>query len=188
MTQNPDPKPGRWLLPLVISGMVLFTWVFVTRLPGVEPVTTESSSSSTQPTTSTATTDITIPLDPALVAYRESLASVVVSLDEYQTEMATVNAGWDGDPRTMTSGEVTGRLRTLRDNMAAWASGVGQVVPPVGLESIHAQLVDAASRASQAASDVYNGFVSAPGPEDRRNALTAFDAAVADFSAAIAGI
>ena len=32
MMRNPDPKPGRWVLPLVVLGMVLFTWVWIDRL------------------------------------------------------------------------------------------------------------------------------------------------------------
>ena len=29
MALNADPKPGRWILPLVVLGMVAFTYFFV---------------------------------------------------------------------------------------------------------------------------------------------------------------
>src|SRR3970040_1221947 len=40
MAVNPDPKPGRWILPLVILGMVAFTYFFVRSLPEASPDTT----------------------------------------------------------------------------------------------------------------------------------------------------
>ena len=33
MAFNPDPKPGRWILPLVVLGMIAFTYFFVRELP-----------------------------------------------------------------------------------------------------------------------------------------------------------
>ena len=40
MAVNPDPKPGRWILPLVILGMIGFTYFFVRELPEASPDTT----------------------------------------------------------------------------------------------------------------------------------------------------
>jgi hypothetical protein len=57
MALNPDPKPGRWILPLVVLGMVAFTYFFVRALPegAEEPSdTTVSASDTTFPGTDTS--------------------------------------------------------------------------------------------------------------------------------------
>ena len=50
MAVNPDPKPGRWILPLVILGMIAFTYFFVRSLPEASPNTTLAAGDTT-PTT-----------------------------------------------------------------------------------------------------------------------------------------
>ena len=50
MAVNPDPKPGRWILPLVILGMIAFTYFFVRSLPEASPDTTLAPGDTT-PTT-----------------------------------------------------------------------------------------------------------------------------------------
>ncbi len=194
MAVNPDPKPGRWLLPLVVLGMMLFTFVFVSRLPGSEPVATTqppSSSETTEPnggTTPDTTTGTTVEADPALAAYRDSLAPLATQMGELQTEMATVNEGWDADPKELTAAETQSRLTALRDQAVALAASVGELTPPVGLETQHAAVADAANRASAEATNALRGFTSSPGPDDRRAAAAAFDDAASDFLAAVEAI
>lgn len=194
MAINPDPKPGRWLLPLVVLGMMLFTFVFVSRLPGSEPAATTSPTSptdSTQPSGSSTpdtTTGTTLPADPALTAYREAITPLGTQMSSLQTEMATVNAGWDADPKQLTAAETQTRLTAVRDQAAALAAALGQITPPVGLETQHATLADAANRAAAEANNTLSGFTSAPGPEQRRAGAVAFDAAATDFLAALATI
>lgn len=191
MANNPDPRPGRWLLPLVVLGMMLFTFVFVTRLPGAEPVTTTTipdggATTTTLPGSTTVAT--TIPTDPALQIYRDALAALASELAAFQTEMIAVNEGWDADPKTLDAATTKARLTALRDQTAAWAAAVGQLTVPVGLETNQATIADAANRAAAAAESALTGFTSAPGPEQRREAVTAFATAVTDFSAAVASV
>lgn len=192
MADNPDPRPGRWLLPLVVLGMMLFTFVFVTELPGSESVsTTQPATASTETTEASPSTDVTEPTvnaDPALQAYKDGLTALGTQLAAYQLEMAEVNAAWDATPQQIEAADIRLRLTTLRDNVATWASAVGEIVVPVGLESTQAIAADAASRAATAADDTLDGWVSSPGPEDRRAGVAAFEVAANDFAAAVAGI
>lgn len=192
MADNSDPRPGRWLLPLVVLGMMLFTFVFVTRLPGSEATPTTSPTIETTATTdNTTSTDITATTgstDPILEAYREALGALAGQMLGFQQEMAAVNAAWDATPKQIQPAETRDRLTAVRDDVATWAAAVGQISVPVGLESSQAQIADAANRALQAANDVLDGWVSSPGPEDRRAGAAAFDAAANDFAAAVAAV
>lgn len=191
MANNPDPRPGRWLLPLVVLGMMLFTFVFVTRLPGTEPVTSTTvpdggATTTTLPGSTTVAT--TVPTDPALQTYRDALAALASELAALQAEMIAVNDGWDADPKTIDAATAKARLTALRDQTATWAAAVGQLTVPVGLETNQAAIAEAANRAAAAAESALTGFTSAPGPEQRREAVVAFATAVTDFSAAVAAV
>ncbi len=191
MALNPDPRPGRWLLPLVVLGMVLFTYVFVSRLPGIEPAatgTTLTGSTDTTTATTTGSTTTTAAADPALVAYREALVPLRDQATGFQTEMAAVNAGWDADPKEFDAAEAKSRLTALRDATAGWASQVAGLTAPVGLETQQTALTDAATRAAAEAQAALDGFTSSPGPEQRQAAAVAFDEAISAFLATIAAI
>jgi GH24 family phage-related lysozyme (muramidase) len=191
MAINPDPRPGRWLLPLVVLGMMLFTFVFVTRLPGAEPVVTTSppgdNSTTTAPLGST-TVATTVPIDPALQTYRDALTALATELAGFQTEMIAVNEGWDADPKTIDAATAKSRLTALRDQTATWAAAIGQLTVPVGMEANQAAIAEAANRAAAAAESALTGFTSAPGPEQRRQAVTDFSAASTDFTAAVSAV
>src|SRR5690606_28312697 len=66
MAVNADPKPGRWILPLVVLGMVAFTYFFVRALPsgsepGEETGTTLAASDTTVPADGEESPDDTTP-------------------------------------------------------------------------------------------------------------------------------
>ena len=82
MAVNPDPRPGRWLLPLVVLGMVLFTYVFVRTLPGADADVVDLDNGTTSSTTTTvaasdpeSTTTTTQPLDAETTAYLDALGA-----------------------------------------------------------------------------------------------------------------
>jgi GH24 family phage-related lysozyme (muramidase) len=171
--------------------MMLFTFVFVTRLPGTEPVTSTTvpdggATTTTFPGSTTVAT--TVPTDPALQTYRDALAALSSELAAFQAEMIAVNEGWDADPKTIDAATASARLTALRDQTATWAAAVGQLAVPVGLETNQAAIAEAANRAAAAAESARSGFTSAPGPEQRREAVIAFATAVTDFSAAVAAV
>ena len=69
MAINPDPKPGRWILPLVVLGMVAFTYFFVRALPsgseeGATDTTIAASDSANAPNALRASTSAPAPEAP----------------------------------------------------------------------------------------------------------------------------
>ena len=190
MAVNPDPRPGRWLLPLVILGMVIFTYVFVQALPSAEGEDTDLSADATTTTTttpddsSTTTTTAPAPLDPSVQGYLDGVEAQEVQLTGFQTEMATINGQWDAAERTVTYQDTEAALVDLAGRVRTWAEGVATVVAPLGLEGVHTVLSAAAAEAANAADAVVAGLQSSDTGEARRAALDSFDEAVRAFTAA----
>ena len=191
MAVNPDPRPGRWLLPLVILGMVVFTYVFVQALPGADADGDDLSSEATTTTTtepesdsSTTTTTEAVVLDPSVQDYLDLVASQETALTGFQTEMATINGQWDADERTVTYPDTEAALVDLAGRVRTWAQDVAAVVAPLGLEGVHTVLSAAAAEAANASDAVVAGLQSSDTGEARRAALDSFDEAVRAFTAA----
>jgi hypothetical protein len=191
MAINPDPRPGRWLLPLVILGMVVFTYVFVQALPGADAEGDDLSSETTTTTTtepetdaSTTTTTEAATLDPSVQDYLNLVASQETALTGFQTEMATINGQWDAEERTVTYPDTEAALIDLAGRVRTWAEDVAAVVAPLGLEGVHTVLSAAAAEAANAADAVVAGLQSSDTGEARRAALDSFDEAVRAFTAA----
>jgi hypothetical protein len=191
MAVNPDPRPGRWLLPLVILGMVLFTYVFVQALPGADEEGTicrrgrpPRPPPSRRPTTTTTTTTEPVVLDPSVQNFLDLVAEQEAALTGFQTEMATINGQWDADERTVTYPDTEAALTDLAARVRTWAQDVAAVVAPLGLEGVHTVLSAAAAEAANASDAVVAGLQSSDTGEARRAALDSFDEAVRAFTAA----
>src|SRR5690606_37886506 len=122
MAVNADPKPGRWILPLVVLGMVAFTYFFVRALPsGSEEAngtdTTLSASDTTlangEETPGDAPSTTAVAADPETQAYFEGLDTILATMEELQAEMSAVNSGFDADPRTVAYSDAVDRLTAL---------------------------------------------------------------------------
>ncbi len=197
MAVNPDPRPGRWLLPLVVLGMVLFTYVFVQSLPGADADSVDldadgsvTTSTGTTPTTSetdeTSSTTTTTPavLDPEVAAYLDVLAGLETQLTDFQTTMATINGQWDAEPRTITYADAEAGLIALSGQVTAWSDAVTAVTAPLSLTDGHTLVSQASELVATAAAAVLSGL-QGPDAAPRITALEQFDAAVRTFTAAV---
>src|SRR5690554_3625932 len=104
MAFNPDPKPGRWILPLVVLAMIAFTYYFVRELPAASPTSTTIGAGSTTTTGagegSTSTTAAG-PTDPAVQDYVDAVRAINDALAEQGSELTAANTGFDANPRTV---------------------------------------------------------------------------------------
>ncbi|MEN8040037.1 MAG: hypothetical protein ABFR95_00900 [Actinomycetota bacterium] len=85
-----DPKPGRWILPVVIAALIGFTYVFVNALPAADIAA--STTTTLPPTTTTlpqTTTSSTLPTD--ILAFLQEVDRFENVAGELQTEMDAVN-------------------------------------------------------------------------------------------------
>ena len=185
MAVNPDPKPGRWILPLVILAMIAFTYFFVSALPEASPDTTLASGAVT--TTTAPGTETTAPgnggsdLDPETQAYLDELDAINAELQVLDTEMITVNAGFDADPREIPFDEAETRLEAVANDTQALADRVSGLSVPGGLEDNQTALQANIDLCAAAAAEALEGLRSTDTGELRQAAAAAYTQAASDF-------
>ena len=139
-TFNPDPKPGRIVLPLVLIGMIATTYTFINRVATnndldivVEDTTVQTVSEEITEDTTTTTTTTTLPDD--YISYLEEINGeriVAISLGE---EVLQANDNWDN--KTVTYQEAKDEFDVF---IAKWNEFVETVSNP-GPPSKYANLV-----------------------------------------------
>jgi hypothetical protein len=183
MAVNPDPKPGRWILPLVILGMIAFTYFFVRSLPEASPDTTLAAASSTTlaggSTTTTSGNGSTTP--DAATAYINELDRINGEFQTLNTELVTVNTGFDADPREIEYGDAESRMEAVATSAQALSDEVAALTPPAGLEGNQEALANQASLAARAADEALSGLRSTDPGDLRRAAVSTFTTATTDF-------
>lgn len=176
--RNPDPKHGRWILPLIILAMVALTITFVNSL---EPAESEAGTTTTVPPPSTTTTT-TLPLD---------VAAFLVTLDVYETQVNAflgdiqgINSDWEA--RQVAIGEAKTSFEAVRDNIIAWEGEVAAAADvPAALAEAHVQLVVEVSDLAPRVDDIILGLEEPDDGTMRRNAVIDFEDQVATILDAI---
>lgn len=204
MVVNPDPKPGRWLLPLAVLAMFAFTFMFVRTLPEAEveprPVTTvatpTTAGDSTEDTSAdeegedseeddavgeTSTTTTTLPA--AIVSYLASIEALGEQLASMASEVREVNGAWD--ERSIGFAEAEERLVRVMEDVIVWQDNVVQLNAPSALASSHQDMLASSTRAAVAATTIVEGLRSSDTGETRRGAAADFDAAASAFVSAV---
>jgi len=189
MARNPDPKPGRWILPLIVIGMIAFTYVFVNNLDddaSATPVTLPESSTTTVSDIEPIDVEPTVPeSEPAVQAYIDQVELSQADLASLAAEMTSINEQWDA--RDVEFSTARDFLRDdLNPRIAQWVTRVEAIEPPAGFEDQQAALVVAAPPVSAAADAVLDGLEAPDTGEARQAALEQFNAAVAAYDAAAA--
>ncbi|MYF82895.1 MAG: hypothetical protein F4176_01770 [Acidimicrobiia bacterium] len=202
MVSNPDPRPGRWVLPLVVLGMILFTWVWVNRLepPAVE--ITSGASGTTRPTTATTaavedtsagdggteTTEDTTPttlLPPEIEVYLTNLAEDKTALAALVEELNAVNDAWENRDETgVTFAESEAGMVAASERAVVFSEAVELHRPPedvAGLTDAHQRVYESAAAVAEAAAAALAGLRAPDTGEDRRAAMVEFRAAAASF-------
>lgn len=185
MAVNPDPKPGRWILPLVILGMIGFTYFFVRELPEASPDTTlvgQPATTTTLGSTGTSEDLGGANLDPETQAYLDEIDTTNDALQLLGVEIVTVNDGFDADPREVEYEEAEQRFEAVQTQTQVLTDNLDALTIPVGLEVNHDALKTQMQIAALAAGDALNGLRSTDSGELRQNAVEAYTRAVADFA------
>jgi hypothetical protein len=187
MAVNPDPKPGRWILPLVILGMIAFTYFFVRSLPEASPDTTLAAGGTTPTTvgeggaTTTSVPGGTGSVPDAAAAYIGELDRINGEFQALNAELVAVNTGFDADPREIEFPDAEPRMEAVATSSQALSDQVAALVPPAGLEANQEAVAAAASLAARAAGEALSGLQSADPGDLRRAAVAAYTGAVTDF-------
>lgn len=174
---NPDPKHGRWILPLIIVAMIVLTFTFVNSL---EPASTEAGTTTTT-TTQPPPTTTTLPSEVA--AYLVSLDAFESQARGFQDQLVGVNDDWEN--RTITQGETEDGFLGVRDAISVWESEVNLAEVPASLAAGHVDLVQAIEDLAPKIDDVVLGLLAPDDGTLRRTAINEFRNEVQDVLDAI---
>ncbi len=100
-TFNPDPKPGRIVLPLVLIGMIATTYTFINRvatnndLDLVSEETTVETIAEEIVVEDTSTTITTTTLPDDYVQYLEEISAEKIQATELGKDVLEANENWD---------------------------------------------------------------------------------------------
>ena len=132
-TFNPDPKPGRIVLPLVLIGMIATTYTFINRVATnndiniiAEETPVETIAEVVVEDTSTTTTSTTLPDN--YVAYLEEITAEKIQATELGKEVLEANENWDD--KTVTYQEAKDEFRAFIATAEQFVSTVSDPGPP----------------------------------------------------------
>ena len=91
-----DPKPGRWILPIVIVALIGVTYLFVNALPAADvAASTSTTLATTTTTTAPPSTTTTLPND--ILAFLQEVDRFDAAATALQTDLNAVNDAWEAD-------------------------------------------------------------------------------------------
>lgn len=175
-----DPKPGRYILPIVVAALIGVTYVFVSALPPVdiatETSTTISSSGATIPATSTTST---LPSD--LLAFLAEVDRFEADAADNLAKLNDVNAQWEaGDIEFV---EARTGFTEVRDASQSLADQVAATTVPSTYESAWPDTITASEDLVTTATAVIAGLEAPDDGTQRQEAVQAFNDSSIAFAA-----
>ena len=179
---NPDPKPGRLILPLVLIGMIATTYTFINRvatqndleLVESEEVIEEISTEPVEETTTSTSTTTTIPED--VVKYLEEITGEKIQAIELGKKVLETNQRWDD--KTTTYQEAQQEFQEFIDDFANFVNVFTEPGPPVvqsNLNSSHDELVILVNLIYDDTQELLEGLTAPDTGERRTAALESFN-------------
>jgi hypothetical protein len=182
VARNPDPKHGRWILPLIIVAMVVLTITFVNSL---EPAQTEAGTTTTLPpiTTTSSTT-----LPPDIAAFMSTLDLYETQVNNFLDSVDTTNANWEAG--TIVFNDARAQFQEVQAAAAAWESTVAADAAnvPAALAAGHVDLLQSVDELAPKIDDIITGLEAPDDGTLRRQAVVAFEDQVDTILAAIADL
>lgn len=190
MTLNADPKPGRWILPLVVVGMVAFTFFFVSALQPAEDEPDESGGASGATTSTTvaisddgdgSAPDDTLPTD--VQAFVDEVTAQEAAAAQIEADMVETNRAWDADEVSFSA--TVDAIEAIIGETQAFRDDVELPGPPTGYPELadgHSDMLAAATDMVVNAEAVLTGLRAPDTGEARRAALSDFQGSVDQFN------
>jgi hypothetical protein len=169
-----DPKHGRWILPLVVAGLIGFTYVFVTALPEAEEVAPASTAGTTTTTTTEAatTSTTTTTLDPEAAAFVEATQTIGRNVTDLASLAQQINDSWDTGDVTYTPTREA--LEDLETQTVTLGGVVEATVVPASATAEWAAVTTGLNAMETEAAAMIFGLVEAAGTQPRIDALEAY--------------
>lgn len=167
-----DPKPGRWILPLVVAGIIAFTYTFVNALPAAEvPSATTSTvvAAGTTSTSTTSTTTTTTTLPPEVARFADVVDGFSTQAAELVATAQKLNDDWDA--RTIAFENIRSGLNTLRSDTGTFTTALAETEFPNDAAPLWDDVITAADFMATAADNMFDGLVNTEGSVKRLNSL-----------------
>lgn len=184
MQPNPDPKPGRWILPVVILAMMGFAWLFINAaedptLSSTSTTRASAGSTTTLPGSGTTTTTV-LPADAA--QYNLDITAAGIEMAGIQEEVVQTNSDWEA--RAIGFSVAVAEFTSLDEDVQAWRAALDTITVPTSLPQyadFHAIMITAADEVVRTSAQIVPGLQAPDSGEARRAAVTAFNDAVTAY-------
>ncbi len=185
---NPDPKPGRLILPLVLIGMIATTYTFINRVTtnnnleviniddNTEEVVTE------EVVVDTTTTSTTTTLPEGVVTYLEEIQSEKIQSIELGKKVLETNQRWDDKDTTYQ--EAQQEFEAFIDDAEQFVATVTNPGPPESnatLVASHEELKVLVSLIYEDTKELLEGLTAPDTGERRSSALSSFNNNLGSF-------
>ena len=187
-TFNPDPKPGRVVLPLVLIGMIATTYTFINRVSTNNdldlvaeetPVETLAEEVVVEDTSTTSTTT-TLPDD--YVQYLEEISAEKIQATELGKDVLEANENWD--EKSVTYPEAKDEFRAFIATAEEFVTTVSEPGPPneyANLVTSHEELKTLVNLVYADTVELLAGLESSDTGEQRAAALDSFNSNLDQF-------
>lgn len=173
-----DPKPGRWVLPMVIVVLIGITYVFVNSLPPADVAASTSTTSSTTTTTAPAsTTSSTLAND--VLAFLQEVDRFDAESGDLLSQLNQVNDQWEA--REISQDEAAAGFAAVRDGAQGLANQVAATAVPDPFQPSWPDTITASQALVTAADAVIAGFEAPDDGTLRREAVAAYQTTTVAF-------
>ena len=186
---NPDPKPGRLILPLVLIGMIATTYTFINRVTTnnnlevvniVDNITEEVVSEEVTEDTTTTTTSTTLP--EGVITYLEEIQAEKIQSTELGKKVLETNQRWDDKDTTYQ--EAQQEFEAFINDAEQFVATVSDPGPPnsnASLVSNHEELKVLVSLIYEDTKELLEGLTAPDTGERRSSALNSFNSNLGSF-------
>ena len=186
---NPDPKPGRLILPLVLIGMIATTYTFINRVTtnnnleviNIDDNTTEEVVTE-EDVVDTTTSSTTTTLPEGVVTYLEEIQAEKIQYTELGKKVLETNQRWDDKDTTYQ--EAQQEFEAFINDAEQFVATVSDPGPPnsnASLVSNHEELKVLVNLIYEDTKELLEGLTAPDTGERRSSALSSFNSNLGSF-------
>jgi len=182
---NPDPKPGRLILPLVLIGMIATTYTFINRVTtnnNLEVINIDDNTTEEVIADEVVVDSTTTSLPEGVVAYLEEIQSEKIQSIELGKKVLETNQRWDDKDTTYQ--EAQQEFEAFIDDAEQFVATVTNPGPPelnASLVSSHEELRVLVSLIYEDTKELLEGLTAPDTGERRSSALSSFNNNLGSF-------
>jgi len=168
-----DPKPGRWVLPIVIAALIGFTYIFVNALPPAD-VAASTSTTLAPTTTTTEPPATTTTLSNEVLAFLQEVDRFEAVASGLLEDLNSVNTAWEGDELSL--GQAEAGFLEVKDGAQDLANQIAATTVPVDFQSAWPATIAGSQALVNAAQAVVDGLLAPDDGTLRREAVIQYSA------------